>query len=64
MLSQGSCYIIEATKGDVSMNYIITTEQLTKNTNLLLLSMMLHFTFGKGVFMAFLVRMAQENLQL
>ena len=30
MLSQGSCYIIEATKGDVSMNYIITTEQLTK----------------------------------
>ena len=29
-LSQGSCYIIEATKGDVSMNYIITTEQLTK----------------------------------
>ena len=36
------------------MNYIITTEQLTKNTNLLLLSMMLHFTFGKGVFMALL----------
>lgn len=33
-------------------NYIIKTEQLTKSTNLLLLSMMFRCIFGKGVFMA------------
>lgn len=64
MLLQGWGRIIKSTKGDVVMEYMITTKQLTKKYKHFTAVNDIQFIFAKAVFMDFLVRTEQENLRL